>query len=204
MSHEKNSVYVVVILIALFGVILSCCGGMFGGFVAGALTAESVIARRVRLEAHPSPYPPRQGWPDDKGEKPPSRAPNTYPTPQLSLPPEEGFPLEEIPPEAFWESGHSGGALVLEVNPGGPAERAGFRKGDIVVAVNGEALTPGELLSDLIIAEKPGDKVAIHYWRSGRDRSVIVTLGENPENADQAYLGVLFVPVPLPETEEAE
>ena len=204
MSHEKNTVYVVVILIALLGVLLSCCAGMVGGFVAGGWQARAVVWRQAKFESRLTPFPPRRGVPDDEGEKPPSRSPKAFPTPQLSLPPEEVLPLDEILPGEFWDAGYSGGALLLEVAPGSPAESAGLRKADVVVAVNGEALTPERMLSDAITALKPGDKPVIHYWRRGNERSVIVPLGENPENADQAYLGVLFVPAQPPDIEEAE
>ena len=201
MSHERNSVYVVVILIALLGVLLSCCVGMFGGFMAGGWQARVVARRLARFESEHYVFPPGRGVPEE-GEKPPSRSPRVFPTPEAGFPPEEEFPLDEILPQEFWDEGYSGGALVLEVNPGSPAERAGFRKSDVIVAVDGEALTPDELLSDAITALKPGDKAEINYWRRGRERFVIVTLGENPENADQAYLGVLFVPVPPLESVE--
>lgn len=204
MSHEKNSVYVVVILIALLGVLLSCCAGMFGGYVAGAWQARAIISRQAKLESYHTPCPPHPFMPEDEDERPPSLSPRMSPTPELSVPPLEEPSLNEVIPDAFWDAGYSAGALLLEVNAGSPAQKAGIRRGDIIVAVDGKALKPEAILSDVIKSHEPGDRVEIDFWRRMTERSVKVTLGENPEKADLAYLGVLFVPIPPPEVEEAE
>ena len=203
MSHERNSVYVVVILIALLGMLLSCCWGMFGGFIAGGWQARAVARRYARFESQRTPFPP--GWVmPEEGEKPPSRSPRVAPTPESSIPPVEEPSVTEVVPDAFWEAGYSAGALLLEVNAGSPAQKAGLRRGDIIVAVDGKALKPEAILSDVIKSYEPGDKVKIDFWRREKDRSVDVTLAENQENADQAYLGVLFVPIPPPEIAEED
>ena len=201
MSHERNSVYVVVILIALLGVLLSCCCGMFGGYMAGGWQARTVVWRHARFESQRTPYSPEWVMPEE-GEKPPSRSPLVAPTPESGIPPMEGPSLNEVVPDAFWEAGYSAGALLLEVNAGSPAQKAGLRRGDIIVAVDGKALKPEAILSDVIKSYEPGDKVKIDFWRREKDRSVDVTLAENPEKSDQAYLGVLFVPIPPPEMVE--
>lgn len=196
MSQEKNSMYVVVVLIALLGVILSCCAGMFGGFVAGSWQAGKVSSSIWRgLQHTPPPY--RVPTPDESDLFPPME--EYFPE---ELPSTEAPSVDEMVPEAFWEAGYSAGALVLEVNPASPAQNARLRAGDIIVAVGEKALTSGDMLSNLIGAYKPGDKVELKFWRNKRERSVEVTLIDNPDKAGQAYLGVFYVPVP--QSEEAE
>jgi hypothetical protein len=70
------------------------------------------------------------------------------------------------------------GARVSEVSPGGPAEQAGVRAGDVIVAVNGtdvrgkeSARRVVELLHDV----KPGDSVKLRISRDGKLRDLAVT-----------------------------
>ena len=71
----------------------------------------------------------------------------------------------------------SDGVLVREVAPGGPAEAAGIRPGDIVVGVNGQPVrTPEDLLSALR-PTKPGDKARVELVRGDEPVTVTVTIG---------------------------
>jgi serine protease Do len=70
------------------------------------------------------------------------------------------------------------GALVADVQAGSPAQRAGVRAGDVIVAVNGEALNEARSLAQRIGAMAPGTSVRLGVIRNGREESVAVTLGE--------------------------
>jgi S1-C subfamily serine protease len=72
------------------------------------------------------------------------------------------------------------GAAVAAVTPGGPAERAGLRAGDIIRKL-GPAPTPdaGALLQALAAAD-PGQRVEVTIVRAGQARAVPVTLGTLP------------------------
>ncbi len=64
----------------------------------------------------------------------------------------------------------STGAWVQAVSPGGPADGAGLRAGDIVVAVNGEPLggrAPGQRLVELVGELETGDTASVDYSRDG-------------------------------------
>jgi len=199
-TSEKNTLFVVVILIALLGVLLSCCCGALGGFVTGASQARWLVKRNARLERL-TPWPPR-ALPDDWTEIPPSRGPRDGPTPEVEMPllPGPAAPaLDEMVPEEFWDQGYDAGAFLLEVTPASPAQSARLRSGDIILALDESPLTPERTLADAIATYKPGDEVQVAYWRRGIERSTTVTLAEHPDNAGQAYLGVLFVPIPVPE-----
>lgn len=69
------------------------------------------------------------------------------------------------------------GALVSEVEPGSPAERAGILGGDIVVGVDGNPLDQMSQLPAAIIARQPGSTVRLDVWREGAVREVNVTVG---------------------------
>lgn len=74
-------------------------------------------------------------------------------------------------------SGHTG-ARVREVSPGGAAEQAGVRAGDLIVAVNGTNVSghePPKRVVELLHDVKPGDKVDLKVLRDGKTRDFTVT-----------------------------
>ncbi len=83
-------------------------------------------------------------------------------------------------------------AQVSQVTSGSPAEKAGLRTGDLITAVNGQALSPNLDLAGLISQHKPGDQVTLTVQRSSQQRQVHVTLGENPDQAGKPYLGITY------------
>ncbi len=86
------------------------------------------------------------------------------------------------------------GALILSVEPGSPAERAGLQAGDWITAVDGQALGAREELSARIAAHRPGEAIRLTLWRPTEgERDVTVTLGEHPQRPGQAYLGIRYV-----------
>ncbi len=69
------------------------------------------------------------------------------------------------------------GALIVEVIPGSPADKAGLRPGDLVTEVEGEAVTPTHPLADLILRHTPGERITLTIDRDGATQKVNVTLG---------------------------
>jgi S1-C subfamily serine protease len=87
----------------------------------------------------------------------------------------------------------SAGLLVQEIQKGSGADKAGLKSGgtrvivggvsyriggDIIVGLDGHAITNYEQLRDGVSQHKPGDKVKLEIYRGGSKRSVTVTLGE--------------------------
>lgn len=68
------------------------------------------------------------------------------------------------------------GAEVLEVLPGSPAEKAGIKVHDMIVAVSGKKITGPQELSETIKSKKPSEKVEIQYMRDGKQMTANVTL----------------------------
>ncbi len=60
------------------------------------------------------------------------------------------------------------GAFISGVVPGGPAEKAGLREGDIVVKLEGAAVKDAGGLVDATSARAIGSKVDLEYWREGK------------------------------------
>jgi S1-C subfamily serine protease len=73
------------------------------------------------------------------------------------------------------------GAAVAGVLTGSPAAQAGLKAGDVITAVDGDAVTSASDLSSLIAAHHPGDKVTVTWTdSSGAQRSASVTLVKGP------------------------
>ncbi len=65
------------------------------------------------------------------------------------------------------------------VRRGGPADRAGLKAGDIIVAINGAPVPGSRELIVAIRAKRPGDSVRLTVTRAGRTRTVAVVLGSS-------------------------
>jgi serine protease Do len=70
------------------------------------------------------------------------------------------------------------GAAISRVEPGGPAEKAGLKEGDIILKYNGVAIDRAAELSRQVGATKPGSKANLTIWRKGAAREIAVTIGE--------------------------
>jgi S1-C subfamily serine protease len=89
------------------------------------------------------------------------------------------------------------GALVQDVAPGSPAAKAGLRAGktqtdeglvvggDLIVKVDGIEIKDPPDVARAIADNKPGDRVAIEYYRGKKLRTVVLTLGERPKRVPQ-------------------
>ena len=69
------------------------------------------------------------------------------------------------------------GAFVYDVLPGSGAEAAGIRPGDVIVAVDGEAVTSNERLGELIGGREPGDAIEVRIEREGEEQTLTAEVG---------------------------
>ncbi|WP_299472075.1 Do family serine endopeptidase [uncultured Roseibium sp.] len=69
------------------------------------------------------------------------------------------------------------GAIVAEAQENSPAEKAGLRSGDTILAVNGTNVEGPRDLSKIVAAFEPDTKVDVTIWRDGKQQDISVTLG---------------------------
>jgi putative serine protease PepD len=94
-------------------------------------------------------------------------------------------------------SGQLRGAVVVEVDSGGPADQAGMETGDIIIAVDNKAMDEDRDLAALIGGHKAGDEVVVTIVRPGDDTELMnleVTLGSdtNEEGDEVGHLGLQY------------
>jgi S1-C subfamily serine protease len=70
------------------------------------------------------------------------------------------------------------GAGVVRVDPGGPADKAGIKPGDVITVVGGASVTDTSSLEAVLAKSKPGDTVPVQVNRAGTTSTVKVTLGQ--------------------------
>src|SRR5438552_1599688 len=87
--------------------------------------------------------------------------------------------------EAFKLKGGVSGALVGEVSPKSPAEKAGIKTGDVITSVNGKKIGDARELRLMIGSMSPGTKVQIEVNREGQKKTFGVDLVEMPAAATQ-------------------
>jgi serine protease Do len=74
--------------------------------------------------------------------------------------------------------GFKNGVLVQMVQPGGPAEKAGLKAGDIIISVDGRPIKDGDDLVNEITSRHPGSTIRIGYLRDGKQGDASVTIGD--------------------------
>jgi serine protease Do len=105
------------------------------------------------------------------------------------------------------------GALVAQVEPNSPAQRAGIESGDVILKLNGQTVTDMGSLSSQIAMMQPGSPATLTVWRHGKTLTLKVTLGNaeskpvelqanNPANL-HGKLGLTVRPLTSDEKEQA-
>jgi len=85
--------------------------------------------------------------------------------------------------EAMKLKGEPSGALVGEVTPKSPSEKAGMKTGDVITSVNGKKLGDARELRLMIGSMPPGTKIQIEVNREGQSKIINVELAEMPAGA---------------------
>jgi len=70
------------------------------------------------------------------------------------------------------------GVIVSQVQPGSPAEGAGFKRGDVILALNGNVVSDPNSFRNEIAGTPPGRTVTLRIWREGSEQELRATLGE--------------------------
>jgi S1-C subfamily serine protease len=72
------------------------------------------------------------------------------------------------------------GHVVLDVEPGSPAEIAGLEPGDVVTRIDDRIVNDGGWFIDLLYQYNPGETVTLAFDRDGESTMVEITLGSPP------------------------
>lgn len=78
---------------------------------------------------------------------------------------------------------NASGALITQVIPNGAADKAGLQMGDIVLSVNGEAVTNSSDLPVMVGLLPPGKQVILGIWRKGKKQEAKVVLDNMVSNS---------------------
>jgi serine protease Do len=105
------------------------------------------------------------------------------------------------------------GALVSSVEKGGPAEKAGLKEGDVILAFDGQPIDSAGQLPSAVAATDPGKAVALQVWRDRATREVKVKLGQttdenvvaaSDDGASAGRLGMMVRPLSAEEKQQVE
>lgn len=93
-----------------------------------------------------------------------------------------GVSIQPVTPELSrqFEIKDGKGALVGDVVEGSPAEKAGLRRGDVIVGYEGKEVDDPSTLRNSVAGTPPGRKVSITVIRDGKRQKVDVTIAELP------------------------
>ena len=95
-----------------------------------------------------------------------------------------GIMIQDITPEISEALGinRDKGGLVSEVKEGSPADKAGIRRGDVIVSVEGEKIPDAATLARKLALTKPGVDTKFAVLRDGKEKVFTIKLIEHPEN----------------------
>jgi serine protease Do len=99
-----------------------------------------------------------------------------------------GVMAQEVTPaiaKAFHEPQVTG-ALVGDVTPNSPAQKAGVEKGDIILAIDGKPVNSSAELRMHVSLMEPGTRVNVKVFRDGAEKTLPLTLAEMPTETAKA------------------
>ncbi|GAB6066193.1 DegQ family serine endoprotease [Aquifex pyrophilus] len=92
-----------------------------------------------------------------------------------------GVVIQDITPDMVEALGVREGVIVSQVVKGSPAEKAGLKVGDVIVAVNGKKIRDARDLQFTIMKIRPGTEITITVIRNGKKINLKAVVGEFPE-----------------------
>jgi serine protease Do len=77
--------------------------------------------------------------------------------------------------------GFKNGVLVQQVQPSGPAAKAGLKPGDIITTIDGRQIKDGDDLVNEIASRRPGSSIRLGFVRDGKPQDATVTIGDRDQ-----------------------
>ncbi len=93
-----------------------------------------------------------------------------------------GAVIQNVTPEIADSLGIAGkkGALVADITPGGPADKAGVQSGDVVLGINGQPVASSSELTRQVAQSHSGDVMHLQVLRKGKTLNVDIRSGVRP------------------------
>jgi S1-C subfamily serine protease len=82
------------------------------------------------------------------------------------------------------------GVVITDIDADSPAEKAGLKRTDVILAINGHAISSWEELRLLVAQIMPDAKASLQVVRDGKPRTIDVTLGKVVDNPNELIAGV--------------
>lgn len=107
-----------------------------------------------------------------------------------------GMQIQDMPPEVFEALGEDKafGLLIRDVGLGTPAADAGFLRGDILTAIDGNSLASIKQVIDVLKSRRPGDTVDFELLRKRAPMTLTLTLGAWPKQWRHGKSGFANIP----------
>jgi len=102
-----------------------------------------------------------------------------------------GVGIQDVTPDIAKQFGlnQSRGVLIGDVSPDTPGAKAGLKRGDVILALNGQEMNDANQLRLNVSQTAPGTSVKLTIWRDGKTQEKTLTLAELPEKAAKASQG---------------
>src|SRR5262249_34923776 len=102
-----------------------------------------------------------------------------------------GILMQDVTPELSKTLGKAPekGALVGEVQPGSPADKAGIKPGDVVLSVDGTPVEGSKAVQRTVLSKRIGQQVNLEIWRDGKKQTIAATTAELPGDEREAHGG---------------
>ena len=99
-----------------------------------------------------------------------------------------GVRIQQVTPDIAESIGlkDTAGAMVAGVNEGGPADAAKIRNGDVILKFNGQDVKEMKSLPRIVAETVIGKDVPVLLWRDGKQVTVQASVGELPDEVQQA------------------
>ena len=109
-----------------------------------------------------------------------------------------GVSSDSVTPEVAEQLGlahDTRGVVVTDIDPDSPAERAGLKRTDVILAINKHPISTWEELRLLVSQIVPESKALLTIVRDGKQRTIDVTLGKVIDNPNELLEGVDVMPL---------
>jgi serine protease Do len=121
-----------------------------------------------------------------------------------------GASVQDLTPELAKSFGleTSKGALIADVTKGGPAEKAGVKRGDVIMSYQGKDILDASALRNEVATNPVGKAVGVTLWRNRKEVQAILRIGNKEDaikmriSSIKGRLGADVRPITSKETEE--